>query len=154
MGFKCSWVPDDATLSSPLILCLSTRSVAEHNVRLNNRSLSELAEPYQSDFTRNFDRSNDRNVFSFDCDRSDDFDGAPFVDAEAAAQFAFLHLGGGKDTAIHGTGVLNLVLTGKVTQVNIQLANVVKQSVDWAEWSGTLIKLSYVFTCGLISTQA
>lgn len=152
MGVQIQWVPDDASISSTIMLCDSNRSVGEHNLRLNNRALGETAEPYQADWAENLNRYNERNAFSFEVWRDRDLSGAVFADEYASFYFMALHIGGAsKQYAVRGTGALTVTLTGSAGTNILTFANAMKQSIDLALWNGIQMNLHYAFSCGAIS---
>jgi hypothetical protein len=153
-----TWNPNDATISSAVVLCQSTRNVAEHNVRLNGRRLSETSETYRSDFVQNFDRANGRIRLSFEVVRDLDFassgNGQAFADPETAFIAAALHVGNSAlngYSSVRGTGLLTFDLTAGGAPVRLTFNSACLESVDLQEWCGVMLGLNYVFNAASVT---
>ena len=151
-----TWQSDDITISPPfLCLCQSSRSVAEHNVRLNGRRLTEIFEAYRADTVQDIDRANSRLKLSFevlrDCDFAPTTNGTAFTTADAAFYVAAKHLGDSNlsgSRMIRGTGTLTVALSG---QPNLVFNNASLESADMSEWNGVAIKIQYVFNAASVT---
>jgi hypothetical protein len=154
MGLKVTWTPDAAyqTVSSTLILCNSSRSIAEHNLKINNRALVQSAELFEAPFVTNLYHRDDRIEFSFEVERSQDFTGTNFPDAESAFIFAANHMGGSlPNFAVIGTGTLTALFS--VPGKTLTFTGAIKQSIDLILWMGISITLSYKFLAQTVSSN-
>ena len=159
MSLIVTWYADDRTISAPmLVLCQSDRTVAEHNVRLNGRRITEAAELYRADTVQDFDRANARIRLSFEVMRDRDFapntNGATFLDPEAAFVAAALHIGDSNQSgysAIRGTGRVVFALTGAYTTATLTFNNATLESNELSDWMGVAITIPYVFNCASVT---
>lgn len=120
------------------ILCDSSRSLAEHNLRLNGRRIVDYVELVRADYAQAFDLGNRRNVFSFDVTRDVDFDGKAFRDPEAAMIFAL-----DQDALIPVISHARLTFIGSVTTAVRWLANCSVETTDLSEVLGVAHKYNY-----------
>ena len=154
-----TWNPADSSISSTVVLCQSTRSVAEHNVRINGRRAVDVVQTYRADVVQNFDRANSQVSLSFEVERDTDFassgNGASLADPEQAFVAAALHIGNSSLTgysSVRGLGSLVMVLNGAVSGVStLTFNNAALQSVDLHEWLGILVGFSYTFVASSIT---
>jgi hypothetical protein len=152
MGFKATWTPDDTSISTQLILCLSSRQVAEHNIRFSGKPMIETVELFRSATVANFYRFNRRCPFSFEVMRDMDFANNPFQDPEAAISFAADHCAGSTKTlAVAGTGVLAVQLVGPVTSKTLTFNNAVVQGIDLIQWEGIVVTFRYDFVTASVT---
>ena len=159
MGVLINWLPDDLSISTDLTLCDSSRSIEEHNLKLNNSSLIEIAELYKADFIKQFNRYNDRVEFSFQVTRDADFLGNSYVTPENAFFQAALHVGAASTTspapaqAVRGTGRLQLTLNAASGgPFEMTFLNAAKRSIVMSQWMGIAITFDYTFMCSTVSS--
>ena len=133
--------------SHVFLLCESSRSLAEHNFRLNGQRLSQTVQFLRAEHGTAFDRGNQRNVVSFDVVRSVDFAGEPFADAHSALVFA-LDLPG----LLFGVGTLKLTLEGQIGTAERWLDNAVIES-SLVQTIGVALQYTHTVNGGEITDQ-
>lgn len=139
------------TLSVPaavVLLCNSTRSLAEHNLRLNGRRVIDVVDLVRADFAEGFFRGNRRNTLSFDVSRDSDLDVKPFADAEAAFAFALDH-----GDSFDEEGLIRITLKGTKTNVVRWMNNAFVEAHDLSELIGVSTKYNYTINSGAITAD-
>lgn len=137
-----------------LVLCNTSRSLTELDVKFNHRrniSIEQLAQSLGSGSAALAqDFANWRNTLSLKVRRSLDFTSAPFADPEAALAFALQ-----QPAQFPSTGTLRIQLVGQVsTNVTLYLLNCAVEGIGLADWLGTAPAFDYTFNGGLIATQS
>jgi hypothetical protein len=137
------------TLTVPaaaFVLCDSTRSLAEHNVRLNGQRVLDYVDYVRAAFATAFDMGNRRNILSFDVSRDVDFAGNAFRDPEAAFAWALDH-----DAALPVVSHCRITLKGRVTNEVRWLDNATVQTTQLTQIIGVAHKYNYTINAGAIS---
>lgn len=130
------------------LLCDSSLTLAEHNVRLNNRRLFDLADLFRADYARIFWRGNRRNVLSFTVTRTEGFDGRPFRDPEEAMAFAL-----DQEAELAGVGLVRFELRNASRLLVRWLDDAAIEVTDLAEVIGLAHRYTYTINCGAILKQ-
>ena len=151
-----TYAPDGtSTWSAGLVLCNTTRSITELDVKFNHKrhiqieqlalALGGGAAALAQDF------ANQRNTLSLKVRRGVDFSTTPvaFADPEAALAFAL-----NQPALFTSTGALKIVLTGVTTNVTLYLLNVGVEGINMADWLGVAPAFEYTFNGGLITTTS
>jgi hypothetical protein len=147
-----TYAPDGASSwTSGLVLCNTSRSLSELDVRFNHRrsigveqlavALGGGAAALAQDF------ANWRNTLSLRARRDMDFTAASFPDPEAALAFALNQPG-----QFATTGTLQIKLAGVTTNATLYLLNCAVEGISLADWLGAAPAFDYVFNGGLISS--
>ena len=82
--FKIEFIKQPSQVMGDLdtyLLCESSRSLAEHNFRLNGQRVFQPAQFLRAEYAQAFDRGNQRNLVAFEVARSVCFTGEKFRDA-------------------------------------------------------------------------
>ena len=139
------------TLSAPatvVLLCNSTRNLAEHNLRLNGRRVIDIVDLVRADFAEGHYLGNRRNILSFEVRRDVDLGGGEFPDPEAAFAFAL-----DQGDLFDEEGLLRITLVGTKTSVTRWLDNAFVEAHDLSEVLGIANRYSYTINAGRISTS-
>jgi hypothetical protein len=128
------------------VLCNSTRSLAEHNIRLNGQRLVDYVDLVRAEYAKAFDQGNRRTLLSFDVTRDGDFDGRPFRDAEGALAWAF-----DQDAALPVVGHCRVTLRGRVTDTIRWIDNATVQTTQLSQVVGLAHTYTYTINGGAIS---
>lgn len=155
--FKATFI-SDALISTKL--CESTRSLAEHNLKLNGVNVVQVEDLFRAEFKLGFYRKNKRNQLSFDVSRSQDFSGVEFASPEAAFIWALDHIGSQSEsggptgtTDMGGSGTLKIEVTSVVFNATRYMHNCLLESSQFSDASlGICLGLSYSFTGGVINS--
>lgn len=139
----------DTNRSVPVILCNTSRSLTEMNLRLNQRRGTEIFLGYGAAYATAIDRGNVRNVLSVDVRRDSDYTPAKFPDPEGALVFALDH-----PNYLPGTGTLKLSLTGVTTSATRWLLNCSLDTLEMPDWLGTAPLFKYTFNGGAFTATA
>ena len=132
------------------MLCQTTRSLAELNVKLNHRRLNQVTNLYGALNALLLDAGNQRNTLSLTARRGVDFSAAAFADPEAAFLFALDQPG-----RFTVAGVLQLDLQGAVTPITTRyLLNCGIEGLNLADWLGVAPSFDYTFNGGLITAAS
>lgn len=151
-----TFIPDGALVADGLVLCQTSRSLAELNVRVNHKrvisveNLAQVLGSGQAGLAQDF--GNWRMTFGLTVRRGVDFTApAPkaFADPEAALAFALQ-----QPTSFSGTGILQIDLKGTTTNTTLWLLNVAVEGIGLAEWLGVAPKFDYNFNGGLITANS
>ena len=149
-----TYAPDGtADWSAGLVLCNTSRSLTELDVKFNHQRLirvEQLATALGSGtagLAQDF--ANWRNTLSLKVRRSADFTGAAFPDPEGALAFALNQPG-----QFPTTGTLRLQLVGITTNTTLYLLNCAVAGITLADWLGNAPAFDYTFNGGLISTSS
>lgn len=142
--FKVEYLSLD-TPPRVVLLCNSTRSLAEHNIRLNHRRVIEVVDFVRADFGTGFYRGNRRNTLSFDVRRDVDLDSKPFRDPEEAFVFALDH-----GDAFDAEGLIRLTLAGPKSSAIRWMQNAFVESSDLSQVLGVANAYSYTINAGAI----
>ena len=147
---KLTFIPAGAAVVDGLVLCQTTRSLTELNVKLNHRRLNQVTDLYGSINALLLDAGNQRNTLSLTARRDVDFAGVAFADPEAALIFALDQPG--RFTA---AGVLKIELQGSTTANTVRyLLNCGIEGLSLADWLGKAPSFDYQFNGGLITAQS
>ncbi len=129
-----------------LMLCESTRSLAESNIRFNGQSVLQPVQFLRAEYATVFDRGNQRNTISFDVRRDVDFNGELFPDVESALLFAF-----DLPARLRGVGVLKVELQGYASSYVRWMANAAVESVALTDPIGLNLGYAVVVSGGEIT---
>jgi hypothetical protein len=152
---QITYIPDGSALSAGLLLCNTTRSLAELDVKFNHKriiSIEQLAVALGSGTAALAqDFANQRNTLSLRVRRAVDFESTPvtFADPEAAFAFAL-----DQPAQFPTTGILQIYLAGVVTTTTRWLLNVGVEGINLAEWLGVAPSFIYTFNGGLITATS
>lgn len=151
--FTLTFIPTGATVADGLVLCNTTRSLAELNVRFNHRrvvAVEQLAVALGSGTAALAqDFANWRHTLALTVRRNVDFTGVTFPDPEGALAFALL-----QPNSFPATGVLQLQLQGTSTNTTLWLLNTVVDAIALADWLGVAPSFDYTFNGGLITATS
>ena len=145
--FKVEFITREVP-SHVVLLCNSTRHLAEHNLRLNGRRIVDVVDLVRADYAKGFFRGNRRNTLSFDVQRDSDLDIKPFPDPEGAFAFALDH-----GDYFDSEGLVRITLEGIKTSATRWLDNAFVEAHDLSELVGVSSKYSYTINCGRILTS-
>lgn len=142
-----TFIPDGSLAAAGIVLCATSRALAELNVRLNHRRLIDIANLWAAPAALARDFQNQRNTLSLTVRRGVDFNAAAFADAEAALLFALDH-----PSAFPATGTLQMQLAGPGgTNATRWLLNCAVEMISHAhEDLGVSPRFDYTFTGGAI----
>jgi hypothetical protein len=151
---KLTFIPDGAPVADGIVLCNTTRSIAELNVEFNHQraiSVEQIATALgggAAAFAQDF--SNQRNLLALRVRRSVDFSAASFADPEAAFLFTL-----DQPTKFPTTGVLQIELQGASTGLTKRwmLNTAVKGIRNKFEDLGIAPAFDYQFDGGLITSN-
>lgn len=151
---KLTFIPDGSS-SSNLVLCNTTRSITELDVKFNHRrvlSIENLCEALGSGkaaLAQDF--ANHRNTIALKVRRDCDFgDSAPqFPDAEAAFAFAL-----DQPALFTRSGIVEIRLQGVTTNVTRWLLNCGLEGLNMADWLGVAPSFDYILNGGLITSDS
>jgi hypothetical protein len=149
-----TFIADGTLPANGLVLCNTTRSLAELDVKFNHRrviSIEQLAVALGSGAAALAqDFANQRNTLSLKARRGVDFNGTAFGDPEAALLFALDQPG-----QFLTTGTLQMDLTGAVTVASTRyLLNCGVEGISLADWLGVAPAFDYTFNGGLITPNS
>ena len=143
----------DGTTTSTLVLCNTSRSLAELDVKFNHRRVINIENLATSLGSGNAalaqDFANHRNTFSLKVRRGVDFSSAAFADPEAALAFTL-----DQPALFTTTGALKIELVGVTTNVTRWLLNCGVEGINLADWLGVAPAFDYTFNGGLITPTA
>lgn len=142
--FKVEFITGDDSPQTRL-LCDSSLDLAEHNIRLNNRRLLDVADLFRAEYAKVFWRGNRRNLLSFDVTRAKDFDDKPFRDAYEAMSFAL-----DQEAELDGVGLVRFELKSRFRSVIRWLDNAAIEVTDLNQVIGLAHKYTYTINCGAI----
>ena len=146
---RCTFIVNGTLPAAGLVLCNTTRSITELNVKLNHRRINDVIDLYGAVNALLLDFGNQRNTFALTARRDVDFSGAAFADPEAALLFALQQPG-----SLPTAGVLKIELQGAVTPLTaFYLLNCGVEGLNLADWLGVAPSFDYSFNGGLL-TQA
>jgi len=137
------------SLTTPVrnfVLCNSTRSVTEHNIRLNGQRVLDFVEYVRGDYAKAFDQGNRRNVLSFDVTRDCDWEGRLFKDAEAAFAWALE-----QDAVLPVISLCRITLEGPKTSKTYWFDNASVQATQLNQIVGVAHTYNYTINAGAIS---
>ena len=151
---KLTFMPDGTTTGG-LLLCNTTRTITELDVKFNHHrliSVEHLASALGSGkaaLAQDF--ANHRNTLSLRVRRAVDFASTPvaFADPEAALAFAL-----DQPALFTSTGVLKIELVGVTTNVTRYLLNTGVEGINLADWLGVAPSFDYTFNGGLITATS
>jgi hypothetical protein len=149
-----TYAPDgSSSWSAGLVLCNTSRSLSELEVKFNHRrrisvedlaaSLGAGAAALAQDF------ANWRNTLSLRVRRGVDFSNAAFPDPEGALAFALQ-----QPASFPTTGTLQIKLQGVTTGATLYLLNCAVEGISLADWLGAAPAFDYTFNGGLISATS
>jgi hypothetical protein len=151
-----TYAPDGTsswTASGVLVLCNTSRSITELDVRFNHRrsiSVEQLAQVLGSGaagLAQDF--ANWRHTLSIKVRRGVDFTNTAFPDPEGALYFAL-----NQPASFPSTGTLRIQLVGVTTNVTLYLLNCAVEGIALADWLGSSPAFDYTFNGGLITQQS
>ena len=149
-----TFAPDGSSgWGSGLILCNTSRSLAELEVKFNHKriiNVENLAQALGSGaagFAQDF--GNVRNTLSLRVRRGVDFTATAFADPEAALIFAL-----DQPALFTTSGALKLALAGVTTTATRYLLNVGVEGINLGTWLGVAPDFEYTFNGGLISSTS
>lgn len=128
------------------LLCDSSRSLAEHNIRLNGRQIVDVVDLVRAEFAEGFYRGNRRTLLSFNVRRDVDFDGKAFADPEAAFAFAL-----DQPDRFAAEGLVRLTLAGSKSNFIRWLDNAFIEASDLSEVMGVANLYQYTINAGAVS---
>lgn len=137
------------TLTVParvVLLCNSSRHLAEHNLRFNGRRILDVVDLVRADYAEAHHRGNRRNTLSFDVRRDVDLQGKAFRDPEEAFAFALDH-----GDEFDEEGLVRITLEGRFTSAVRWLRNAFVEAHDLSEVLGVANRYSYTINAGAIS---
>ena len=149
-----TYAPDGtASWSAGLVLCNTSRSLSELDVKFNHKrsiSIEQLATSLGSGISALAqDFGNQRNTLSLKVRRGVDFSNAAFPDPEGALVFAL------KQPALFTTtGTLKIVVAGVTTSATLYLLNCGVEGISMPDWLGVAPAFDYTFNGGLITTTS
>lgn len=148
-----TFIPDSALAADGIVLCNTSRSIAELNVEFNHArqiSIENLATSLGSGIAALAqDFSNQRNTISLRVRRSVDFANAAFADPEAAFIFALT-----QPVSFPGTGILKIQVAGATTAATLYMLNTAVQGIrNKFEDLGIAPAFDYTFNGGLITAD-
>lgn len=149
-----TYAPDGtSTWSSGLVLCNTTRSLSELDVKFNHKrsiSVEQLAQSLGSGAAALAqDFANWRNTLTLKVRRALDFTSAAFPDPEGALAFALQ-----QPAQFPTTGTLRIQIQGVTTNVTLYLLNCAVEGINLADWLGNAPAFDYTFNGGLISNSS
>jgi hypothetical protein len=145
-----TYAPDGSSgWSAGLVLCNTTRSLTELEVKFNHKRLIQTEPGFGSAAAAFFDNANVQNTLSLKVRRGVDFTSAAFPDPEGALVFAL-----NQPALFTTTGALKIQLMGVTTNQTLYLLNCAVQAINLADWLGLAPAFEYTFTGGLISTSS
>jgi hypothetical protein len=149
-----TYAPDgSSSWSSGIVLCNTSRSVTELDVKFNHRrqiSVEQLATALGSGTAALAqDFSNWRHTFSLKVRRGVDFTNTAFPDPEGALVFAL-----NQPASFTTTGALKIALAGVTTNTTLYLLNCAVEAINLDDWLGIAPAFQYTFNGGLISTTS
>jgi len=145
----------DGTTTSSLLLCNTSRSLTELDVKFNHRRvltiehLATVLGSGRAGLAQDF--ANHRHTLSLKVRRSVDFSATPvpFADPEAALLFAL-----DQPALFTTTGALKIQVTGTTTNATRWLLNCGVERIQLADWLGIAPAFAYTFNGGLITATA
>lgn len=141
--FTFNKVVDGQELS--YVLCRSSRSLAEHDIRLNGTRILQPVNYVRGKYGAIFDRGSQRNTLSFSAWRDVDFSDQEFADGETALAFA-LDMPG----LLNGVGTLTMELKGDDKSYTRKLLNAGVPGVSLQSINGLLLLHSFEVNGGEI----
>jgi len=148
--FTLTYAPDGSSgWTGGLVLCNSTRSITELEVKFNHKRLIQTEPGFGSAAAAFFDNQNAQNTMSLKVRRGVDFTIAAFPDPEGALVFAL-----NQPAQFTTTGALKIQLQGVTTNTTLYLLNCSVQAINLADWLGLAPAFEYTFTGGLISNTS
>ncbi|HEV2693418.1 MAG TPA: hypothetical protein VG347_11030 [Verrucomicrobiae bacterium] len=153
---KLTFIPDGAPISDGIVLCNTTRSIAELNVEFNHQrviSVEQIATALGGGVAALAqDFSNQRNVLALRVRRSVDFSATPvaFADPEAAFLFTL-----DQPSKFPTTGVLQIEVQGTATSSKRWMLNTAVKGIrNKFEDLGIAPAFDYQFDGGLITSNS
>lgn len=151
--FTLTFIPSGLSVADGLVLCNTSRSLAELNVRFNHRRVMAV-EPLATALGAGTaalaqDFANWRHTLALTVRRNVDFAGVTFPDPEGALAFALQ-----QPSSFPTTGVLQLQLQGTRTNLTLWLLNTAVESMVLADWLGVAPSFDYTFNGGLITATS
>jgi hypothetical protein len=151
---QLTFIPDGALLADGILLCASSRSLAELNVKFNHQriiSLEQLATALGSGAAALAqDFANWRNILDLRVRRDVDFSAVKFPDPEAAFIFAL-----DQPASFPTTGILQIKVTGVSTTATRWLLNTAVKGIENRfEDLGVAPAFDYQFDGGLITKDS
>jgi hypothetical protein len=132
-----TYAPDgSSSWSSGIVLCNTSRSVTELDVKFNHRrqiSVEQLATALGSGTAA----------------LAQDFTNTAFPDPEGALVFAL-----NQPASFTTTGALKIALAGVTTNTTLYLLNCAVEAINLDDWLGIAPAFQYTFNGGLISTTS
>lgn len=148
-----TFIPSGGNASDGLVLCNSSRSLPDLNVKFNHKrvvSVDNLATVLGGGTAALAqDLANWRHTLSLTARRGVDFTGAAFPDAEGALAFALQ-----QPASFPGVGILQIGLAGTTTNTTLWMLNTVVDGIDLADWLGVAPAFTYNFNGGLITANS
>ena len=143
----------DGTTTSTLVLCNTSRSITELDVKFNHKrviSVEQLATALGSGSAALAqDFANQRNTLALKVRRGIDFSSVAFADPEAALLFAL-----DQPARFTTTGALKIQVAGATTSATRWLLNCGVEGISLADWLGVAPAFDYTFNGGLITSTA
>lgn len=143
--FKIEFITLDVPAAVTL-LCNSSRSLAEHNLRFNGRRIIDVVELVRADYAVGHYRGNRRNTLTFDVRRDVDLQGKTFRDPEEAFAWGLLH-----PDQFDEEGRVRLTLEGTQSSHLLWFDNAFVEASDLSEVMGVANLYSYTINAGAIS---
>lgn len=149
-----TYAPDGtSSWSSGIVLCNTSRSITELEVKLNHKrsiSVERLATSLGSGTAALAqDLANWRTTLSLKVRRGVDFANTAFPDPEGALAFAL-----NQPASFATTGTLQIKLQGVTTNTTLYLLNCAVEGINLADWLGAAPAFDYTFNGGLISATS
>lgn len=149
---QITYAPDGATSwtgGTSLVLCNTSRPLAELDVKFNHKRLLTPYALYGAAQSLMVDYGNIRNTLSLKVRRALDFSSTAFPDPEGALAFALQ-----QPAQFATTGALQIKLVGTSTTVTLYLLNCGVEGLSLADWLGNAPAFDYTFNGGLITTTS
>jgi len=145
-----TFVPTGSTPANGVLLCNTSRSLTEMNVKFNHKRITNVENLAiqvgngQAAYARDF--ANWRNTLSLTVRRSQNFAGTAFADEEAAFAFTLQ-----QPTSFPTAGILQIALVGTVTNTTLWLLNCVVETITLNDRLGVAPSFNYNFNGGIIT---
>jgi hypothetical protein len=131
------------------VLCDGPDPLPSFNLRWNNHRILQVAELYRASDVKIYGRGNRVNRVTFETVRTNDADGVDFISGLDATAFFADHV-----EALPDSGVVQLVMSDGVREVNRWFATGGVESVDLVRQRGVSLYLAYTLVCGKVLTAA
>jgi hypothetical protein len=135
------------TPAQVFVLCNSSRSLAEHNIRFNGQRVLDYVDFVRATHAKAFDMGNRRTMLSFDVGRDCTFADRTFRDPEEAFIWGL-----DQDALLPAVGHCRITVAGPKTSAVRWMDNAALQGTPVDQFMGIWLKLNYTINAGAIST--